>query len=452
MHRPDEGEILLTAAWWCSRARRRQSPPGSAWCTSTSCSPTTSRCSRTSSWVPRSCTASAATPGAGSWRSPTPTRWAWSPTPWSRTSASAPPARRDRQGAYRGATTLILDEPTAVLVPQEVDELFGNLAELKREGPHRHLHLAQARRGAQGRRLDHRDPARHHGGHGRPGHHDGQAARRDDGRRRAADPRDPRLHRPRHPGARAARRDRRRPGRRPAVDDVTITVREGEVVGIAGVEGNGQAELVDAIMGLRPLAAGTIVLGSDDITTWTTRTRRERGIGFIPRTATARACCSTPRSGRTGCSATRPRRPTPRACSSTARRPRRHRADHARVRRPGPGPRHLAVALSVATAEAHRRPRDERRPRLLIAAHPTRGVDVGAQSVYLGAAQGRPSRRDGDRADLGDLDELIGLSDTLQVMLRGGGGGHARPARGHPRAARRVHDRRGGRAAAAGAR
>ena len=35
---------------------------------------------------------------------------------------------------YRGATILILDEPTAVLVPQEVDELFGNLAELKREG------------------------------------------------------------------------------------------------------------------------------------------------------------------------------------------------------------------------------------------------------------------------------------------------------------------------------
>ena len=66
---------------------------------------------------------------------------------------------------YRGAQILILDEPTAVLVPQEVDELFDNLRELKPRGPHDHLHLAQARRGARGRRRDHRDPARHHRRH-----------------------------------------------------------------------------------------------------------------------------------------------------------------------------------------------------------------------------------------------------------------------------------------------
>ena len=64
---------------------------------------------------------------------------------------------------YRGAQILILDEPTAVLVPQEVDELFDNLRELKRRGPHRPLHLPQARRGALGRRRHHGHPARHHG-------------------------------------------------------------------------------------------------------------------------------------------------------------------------------------------------------------------------------------------------------------------------------------------------
>ena len=64
---------------------------------------------------------------------------------------------------YRGAQVVILDEPTAVLVPQEVDELFGNLRGLKERRPQRHLHLAQARRGALRRRRDHRDPPRYDG-------------------------------------------------------------------------------------------------------------------------------------------------------------------------------------------------------------------------------------------------------------------------------------------------
>ncbi|MGK5512392.1 ATP-binding cassette domain-containing protein, partial [Brevibacillus formosus] len=62
---------------------------------------------------------------------------------------------------------------------------------------------------------------------------------------------------------------------------MTLTVREGEVVGIAGVEGNGQAELVDAIMGLRP-AEGAVVLGGEEISGWSTRARREAGVGFVP--------------------------------------------------------------------------------------------------------------------------------------------------------------------------
>ena len=60
---------------------------------------------------------------------------------------------------YRGARTLILDEPTAVLVPQEVDALFDNLRELKAEGLDRHLHLAQAGRGPVGRRRRSRSSA-----------------------------------------------------------------------------------------------------------------------------------------------------------------------------------------------------------------------------------------------------------------------------------------------------
>ena len=87
---------------------------------------------------------------------------------------------------YRGAKVIILDEPTAVLVPQEVDALFANLRELKRPGAHPDLHLPQARRGARGRRRHHRRPARHHRGRGPPDRGHRPQARRADGRLRAA--------------------------------------------------------------------------------------------------------------------------------------------------------------------------------------------------------------------------------------------------------------------------
>ena len=208
---------------------------------------------------------------------------------------------------YRGARILILDEPTAVLVPQEVDELFGNLAELKREGltvifiSHK---LDEVRKVADSITVIRRGTTV---GSADPKTTTATPARRDDGRLRAAHPRDPHLHRPRprRPPAVATSPWPRVTGR-PLVDDVTSTVREGEVVGIAGVEGNGQAELVDAIMGLRPLAGGARA----------PRRRRHHHAGApapgarpawasSPRTATGRACCSTPRCGRTGSSATR---------------------------------------------------------------------------------------------------------------------------------------------------
>ena len=69
---------------------------------------------------------------------------------------------------YRGAKILILDEPTAVLVPQEVDELFGNLRELKAEGLTVIFISHKLDEVLVGRRRDHRDPARHDGRDGRP--------------------------------------------------------------------------------------------------------------------------------------------------------------------------------------------------------------------------------------------------------------------------------------------
>ncbi len=68
----------------------------------------------------------------------------------------------------------------------------------------------------------------------------------------------------------------------PAVVDLALEVRAGEIFGIAGVSGNGQRELVEAITGLRPISSGRIFVNGEDISHATPRARIERGIGFVP--------------------------------------------------------------------------------------------------------------------------------------------------------------------------
>lgn len=67
-----------------------------------------------------------------------------------------------------------------------------------------------------------------------------------------------------------------------AVDDVSFTVRSGEIVAVAGVQGNGQTELVEALLGLRSEASGTIVLNGENLTDDDVRSRLQRGIGYVP--------------------------------------------------------------------------------------------------------------------------------------------------------------------------
>ena len=64
--------------------------------------------------------------------------------------------------------------------------------------------------------------------------------------------------------------------------DVTLSIKEGQILGIAGVEGNGQAELVEVINGLRPITSGNIFLYEQDITGFSPRKIRELNIGHIP--------------------------------------------------------------------------------------------------------------------------------------------------------------------------
>jgi ABC-type uncharacterized transport system ATPase subunit len=322
---------------------------------------------------------------------------------------------------YRGATTLILDEPTAVLVPQEVDELFGNLAELKREGltvifiSHK---LDEVRKVAdsitvirRGTTVGTADPetttarqlAELMVGSELPSPETRTSTVREtavlqlDGITVAS-------------GA-----------GRPAVDDVALTVREGEVVGIAGVEGNGQAELVEAIMGLRPLAGGTVAFGDRDITGWSTRARREGGIGFIPEDRHRQGMLLEAPLWENRILGHQTRPPAVKGPFIDRKGA---RADTARIMSEydvrAPGPDTLAVALSGGNQQKLIIGREmSAAPRVLIAAHPTRGVDVGAQSVIWELLKDARAEGMGILLISADLDELIGLSDTLHVMLRG---------------------------------
>ncbi|MCY7323308.1 MAG: ATP-binding cassette domain-containing protein, partial [Phormidesmis sp. CAN_BIN36] len=67
-----------------------------------------------------------------------------------------------------------------------------------------------------------------------------------------------------------------------AVQDISFALKAGEILGVAGVDGNGQRELADAIAGLRPITAGELILNEHKITHWTAHQRQQLKIGYIP--------------------------------------------------------------------------------------------------------------------------------------------------------------------------
>jgi ABC-type uncharacterized transport system ATPase subunit len=323
---------------------------------------------------------------------------------------------------YRGARILILDEPTAVLVPQEVDELFGNLAELKREGltvifiSHKLDEVRKVadsitviRRGTTVGTADPRTTTARQLAEMMVGAELPTPATRDSTVRETPVLRISHLTVPGAAGGRAA------------VDDVSMTVREGEVVGIAGVEGNGQSELIDAVLGLRMPSAGTVLLGEEDITAWSTRRRREQGVAFIPEDRHRQGMLLEAPLWENRILGHQTRPPAVKGAFLDRKAA---RADTARIMREydvrAPGPDTPAVALSGGNQQKLIVGREmSARPRVLLAAHPTRGVDVGAQAVIWELLKDARAEGLGIVLVSADLEELIGLSDTLHVMLRG---------------------------------
>jgi simple sugar transport system ATP-binding protein len=322
---------------------------------------------------------------------------------------------------YRGAKILILDEPTAVLVPQEVDELFGNLRELKSEGltiifiSHKldevraiSDEITVIRRGttvgtAEPRKVTNRELAEMMVGSALP-----VPELRDS---TVTDVEVLTLEHVTVAGV----------GDRDLLHDVTLTIHAGEVLGIAGVEGNGQAELVDAVMGILPLTAGTITLAGADITHASTLARREAGVGFIPEDRQRQGLLLEAPLWENRILGHQTRAPSARGAfldRAGARADTRRIVESYDVRTPGIDV--VAAALSGGNQQKLIVGREmSGNPVLLIAAHPTRGVDVGAQAAIW--EQLREARATGLAVLLisADLEELIGMSDTLTVILRG---------------------------------
>ncbi len=209
--------------------------------------------------------------------------------------------------------------------------------------------------------------------------------------------------------------------REPRVRDVDLTIHRGEILGVAGVEGNGQAELVEAIMGMRPGATGSVRLSGADLAGLSTRRRREAGIGYIPEDRHRHALLLDAPLWENRVLGHQTREPNvsgPFIDRKGARSDTQRIVEEYDVRTPGIDV--LARALSGGNQQKLIIGREMTgEPSLLVAAHPTRGVDVGAQAAIWDHI--KRARRDGLAVLLisADLDELIGLSDTIRVILRG---------------------------------
>jgi simple sugar transport system ATP-binding protein len=208
---------------------------------------------------------------------------------------------------------------------------------------------------------------------------------------------------------------------RTIVDGVTFEIHKGEVLGIAGVEGNGQAELVETIMGMRPGSTGSITLAGKDISQWSTLKRREAGIGYIPEDRHRHGLLLESPLWENRILGHQTRPPNVKGIwidRAGARADTRRIVEEYDVRTPGIEVD--AAALSGGNQQKLIVGREmSGDPVLLIASHPTRGVDVGAQAAIWDHL--RTARAAGLAVLLisADLDELIGLSDSLRVILRG---------------------------------
>ena len=322
---------------------------------------------------------------------------------------------------YRGADILVLDEPTAVLTPQEAQELFSIIRSLTAQGKsvifithklNEVLEIADRitvlRRGKKIETLE-------------------AEGATEEGLARLMVGRDVLLRVDKH---------RAQPGEAllaveglSAFDDrgiekvreVSFDVKAGEIVGIAGIDGNGQTELIDTLCGLRAAAGGTVLLDGVDVTNLSALAHYHAGLGHIPEDRQRRGLVLEFSSAEN--IALHDYRSSPysklgwlfpgRIVELGAR-----LIKEFDVR--GGGPQTRAGGLSGGNQQKLVLAREiDRNPRVLIAAQPTRGLDVGAiEFVHRRLVAERDEGRGILLVSL-ELEEILSLSDRILVIYEG---------------------------------
>lgn len=321
---------------------------------------------------------------------------------------------------YRGADVLILDEPTAVLTPQETRELFTVIRDLAASG---HSLILITHKLDEVMQVGDEIVVMRHGvrvasfateetnaselavamvGSALPS----LIEREEAGGKELLSLQDVTL---------------RGPGGKPLLDQINITLHEGEILGIAGVSGNGQGELADVVTGILTADAGSIRYAGEDITHLKRGARLKKGIDYIPEDRSSRGLC-LPWSIADNLIAGFQRRPDflKRGLlnqSAILEKAKQLIADFD-IRTPSATA--PASTLSGGNQQKIVIARESSfGAKLIVAAEPTRGVDIGAISFIH---NNLISLRNSGVAVLlfsSDLDEIFKLSDRIAVLYEG---------------------------------
>ncbi len=354
----------------------------------------------------------------------------------------------------RGARVLILDEPTAVLAPREVEDFFTILRRLVRTDhtvlliSHRLqevLSIADVITVMRDGRVVDEMPAQQADGArlahaivGRSVPVVSRHASRREGPERDAFPATATTPMPSGMAAGGEGADAApvvlhceglcTDGKRDALQQISFTVRRGEILGVAGVEGNGQRTLALVLLGLLPLARGRVLLHGDDVTTHTTAARRARGMAYVPADRLQEALIPSMRIDENAILGRQRERDLGHGIwLSPARVGARAQALLRRYEIRPDQPASPASILSGGNQQKLVVGREiDREPDFLLLAQPTRGVDVGGIAFLHTQIL---KARDSGKAILlisADLNEILALADRVLVLFAGRVAGECR--------------------------